>query len=279
MTALIARPVSKGSAVRCTDNPAMVAAAPPPPDNARYGADPRPRRRAFALAIVLHVLVGLLLIFQKQQQFVKMGETGLKAFSLEAPAAKGSEQDKSEQKVEAKQEVKQSQAVTPPAEVAPPPPVEPPVVTDFQKPNFIILSTQDYAASNIGKQASLRQPSSGQQAGNATAGPGSGPGGATLYPADWYREPTDTELGGYLRADMPRTGWGMIACKTIARYRVDECYVLGESPRGSGFGRSVLNAAWQFQVMPPRVNGKSQVGTWVSIRISYTEGGAKAGPG
>ncbi len=84
----------------------------------------------------------------------------------------------------------------------------PPVVSDFQKPSFIVLSSQDYAASNIGKQASLRSASAGRQDGQAAAGPGSGPGGATLYPADWYREPTDTELGGYVRPGQPSRGWG-----------------------------------------------------------------------
>jgi protein TonB len=197
---------------------------------------------------------------------------------------KGSETDKSEQKQEEKRQTKQPASQDQPvvAETPPPPQVPPPVVRDFQMP-FIQLSSSDYAASNIGKQASLR-PSAAAAAGagqdsKAPAGPGSGPGGATLYPADWYREPSSTELGGYLRPDMPRTGWGMIACRTVAQHHVEDCYIIGESPRGSGFGRSVLNAAWQFLVLAPRVNGKEQTGTWVSIRITYTDGGAKAGPG
>jgi len=247
----------------------------------RYGVDDGPRRRALILAVVLHVLVGLLLLLQKAAPIVKMERPGLNTILIPSPSKDGSKQDKTEQKAEkqtqAKRETEQS-----PVEVTPPPPtpLPPPVVPNNLQMPFIVLSSNDYAASNIGKQPSMRSASaaSGQDSGGAGSA-GAGPGGATLYPADWFREPTDTELGGYLRPDMPRTGWGTIACRTVARHRVEDCYVLGESPRGSGFGRSVLNAAWQFQVLAPRINGREQIGTWVSIRIMYTDGNAKAGPG
>ena len=45
---------------------------------------------------------------------------------------------------------------------------------------------------------------------------------------------------------------------------------MGESPMGSGFGRAVRLAAWQFLVLPPRVDGKVMVGSWVRIRIDYS---------
>jgi protein TonB len=97
---------------------------------------------------------------------------------------------------------------------------------------------------------------------------GTAPNGQPMYAAAWYREPTDQELRGYLStAEGP--AWGLITCKTVADYRVDDCVGLDEYPEGSHLLRAVLAAAWQFRVRPPRVNGVSQVGDWVRIRIDY----------
>lgn len=98
---------------------------------------------------------------------------------------------------------------------------------------------------------------------------GSGPNGEPLYAAAWYREPYPDELAGYLStANGP--GWALIACRTVADFRVEDCVQLAESPPGSGIGRAVMAAAWQFRVRPPRVGGQSKVGEWVRIRIDYT---------
>ncbi|WP_202408076.1 hypothetical protein [Novosphingobium silvae] len=159
---------------------------------------------------------------------------------------------------------------------APVPPVE--VPTPAEKPafSFLKVSRADMAAADIGamKRAGSGAAAPGGGSSGSTYGPGEGPGGAVLYNADWFKEPTDAQLGGYLPANVPPRGWGMIACQTIDHYRVENCQILGESPRGSGFGRAVLNAAWQFQVLPPRINGKPQVGEWVRIRIDYGARGA-----
>nr|WP_166174911.1 hypothetical protein [Altererythrobacter segetis] len=97
---------------------------------------------------------------------------------------------------------------------------------------------------------------------------GTAPNGQPMYAAAWYREPTDQELRGYLStAEGP--AWGLITCKTVADYRVEDCIGLDEYPEGSHMLRAVLAAAWQFRVRPPRVNGVSQVGDWVRIRIEY----------
>jgi protein TonB len=37
-------------------------------------------------------------------------------------------------------------------------------------------------------------------------------------------------------------------------------------------GYAIQEAAWQFRVKPPRVDGEYQVGTWVQIRIDITPG-------
>lgn len=161
-------------------------------------------------------------------------------------------------------------------EAAKPEPVKQPVVTPEPtktKPafSFLKMSHDDFVASDIGKMKSSGLARSGAADGGSggTYGPGEGPGGAILYRAEWYREPSDAQLGGYLPANGPTTGWGEVACQTVKDYRVENCQILGESPRGSGFARAVQDAAWQFQVVPPRVNGKPQLGTWVRIRISY----------
>jgi hypothetical protein len=100
-----------------------------------------------------------------------------------------------------------------------------------------------------------------------------------LYEAEWYRRPTDVELGGYMPANAPPDGWGLVACKTIEQYHVENCQTLGESPPGSGFARAVRQAAWQFLVRPPRIDGKPQVGAWVRIRIDYTRRVVSGAPG
>lgn len=164
-----------------------------------------------------------------------------------------------------RQEVQEDRPVTP---------VTKPVKTP-EKPAFTLLSRSEMAAADIGGMKSSGSGDAAPGGGNsgATYGPGEGPGGAVLYNAAWYKEPTDAQLGGYLPANAPPSGWGMIACQTQPHYRVENCQILGESPRGSGFGRAVLNAAWQFQVMPVRINGKQQIGEWVRIRISYGKQG------
>ncbi len=98
---------------------------------------------------------------------------------------------------------------------------------------------------------------------------GTMPNGEPLYAAAWYREPADKMLGDYL-STAQGPGWGMIACRTAPDYRVEDCVALEEYPRGSRINRSILAAAWEFQVRPPRIGGRHLVGTWVRIRIDYS---------
>ncbi|AUX68133.1 hypothetical protein CHX26_00140 [Porphyrobacter sp. HT-58-2] len=98
---------------------------------------------------------------------------------------------------------------------------------------------------------------------------GTAPNGEPLFAARWYREPSDSELAGYLStANGP--GYALIACKTVPGYYVEDCVLLSEGPPGSMMGRAVLAAAWQFRVRPARIGGREQFGSWVRIRIDYS---------
>jgi protein TonB len=146
-------------------------------------------------------------------------------------------------------------------------------------PSLIPLSHDEMAAADISKLPSTPAPSPRKSSGkmgppnSATPGDserveGSGPHGEPLYAAAWYREPYDSELRGYL-STAQGPGWGLIACKTVPDFRVEDCIGLGEYPEGSNIERAVLAAAWQFRVRPPRLGGRPQVGEWVRIRIDY----------
>jgi protein TonB len=100
---------------------------------------------------------------------------------------------------------------------------------------------------------------------------GTAPNGEPLYAAEWYRQPDDHMLGSYL-SSAHGPGWGLIACRTAPEYRVEDCVPLEEYPEGSQINRSVLAAAWEFRVRPPRRGGQPLVGSWVRIRITYDLG-------
>ena len=160
--------------------------------------------------------------------------------------------------------------------VPPPPSVPAPVPAPAAPWPYLKLTRDQFAATDIGAIRSRAEP--GETAAGASAagdsaaayGPGAGPGGARLYNAEWYREPSDAELAGYLpAAGAPPGSWATIACRTVERYRVEDCRALDESPVGSGLGRAMRQAAWQFLVRPPRIGGKPIPGAWVRIRITF----------
>ncbi len=93
------------------------------------------------------------------------------------------------------------------------------------------------------------------------------PGGEPLYNAEWVTEPTRAELSTYLPHSLPDDSWGVIACRTAERNRVEDCQELGDSQPGLGLARGMRQAAFQFHVRPPRIGGKAQIGVWVRIRI------------
>lgn len=244
----------------------------------RYG----PSRRDRAVSFVLAVLVTLFLVFVLVSMS-QIGEFGgeeggqLVAVNLSPPAA---EKDKS--KAAPKQDVQRPETQT----VTTPPPKMPPRVVVPSKnqvewpPGFIRMNRDELAKADISKikpAGGGGGNASGAGAGGGHAeGAGEGPGGARLYNAEWYREPTRAEMSPYMSAARGRSGgagnagdWAVIACRTVERFHVEDCREMDESPRGSGLARALRQAAWQFLVRPPRVDGKPQLGTWVRIRFDF----------
>ena len=136
------------------------------------------------------------------------------------------------------------------------------------KSPFVKLTSEEFAAADISKLGSAG--GQGTSGGETSASVGTGPGGATLYKAEWYREPTDAELAYYLPKSIAPGSWAQVACKTIPDNRVENCQAIGESPPGSGLGKALRLAGWQFRIRPPRIDGKPQVGTWVKVHIDFT---------
>lgn len=233
------------------------------------------RQRALSASLSAGIVVLVLLAAIYQTQIApRLDDAAPTVTSFDV---EGEQQDKGDKAAEEKQEEAEEEEKPAEREV-PERFVEPVEVPPEKAPtapqpkpaySWLKMSSTDMAAADIGKM-SAPAPTTGNEAGGGkTYGPGEGPGGAVLYNADWYRRPTNAELASYLPAQRPGEGYGLIACQTIADYRVENCQILGESPRGSGFGLAVLNAAWQFRVKPPQINGKPQLGTWVRIRIDY----------
>jgi protein TonB len=169
-------------------------------------------------------------------------------------------------------------APAPPVAAPAPPPMTPPATLPAP---IILLSREEMATADRALKPST--PALAAAPRRAAAGPrdtggsfgadtprvsGTGPNGEPLYAAAWYREPYPEELRGYLSTSRG-PGWGLIACRTVKDYRVEDCIAVGEYPEGSNIARSVLAAAWQFRVRPPRLGGQSKVGEWVRIRIDY----------
>lgn len=161
-------------------------------------------------------------------------------------------------KLPASEESKLPESAEPSSAPLPPAPAEPLPAPAVPRIGVRIRGGQAYGPTDRAGSASARD----------TERVGTAPNGEPLYAAAWYREPRDDELRGYL-STASGPGWGLIACRTAADYRVEDCVGLDEYPSGSQITRAVLAAAWAFRVRPPRLGGKQLVGAWVRIRIDY----------
>ncbi|MFL6722859.1 MAG: hypothetical protein ACJ8E7_01785 [Sphingomicrobium sp.] len=225
-----------------------------------------PRRRAVSFALALAIEILLLLAFltldftpEKKPEFKG---SPLATFDLAA-----------DEQQQATRSVKQQAAPTKPRPALPP--IKPRLPVLKRPLQMIELTREEYLASDIAKLGTAAPDAGAALAQGSSPGDsqrvGTGPHGEPLYAAEWYREPTHQEIATYLPKNLPENGgWGMVACRTAARYHVEDCVELGQGPEGSHLAGAVRQAAWQFLVRPPRVGGKVMVGEWVRIRIDYS---------
>ncbi len=232
---------------------------------------PSASRRALsfglALAIEVALLLALLTLDWREKKVPEFAGDRLTTFDISAET----EQDKS------RAVQKQPDVVANPKPPRPAPQIPKPQIKLPERPlQMIEVTPEEFKAADIanlgtagGGQSQGQQMAEGPRPGDS-ARVGTAPNGEPLYAAEWYREPTHTELGAYLPKRMPEGGgWGMVACKTAPRFRVEDCVELGQGPAGSHLAGAVRQAAWQFLVRPPRVGGKPMIGEWVRIRIDY----------
>jgi protein TonB len=247
----------------------MQSASEQPSSEKRRFTLPR-RTTSIIITLIVHLLLLLLLItLSPPRTFIPMGGGHLISISVSSDQ---NEASKAKSQSKAKAATKQSKTT---AAAAASKPVPPPPVPNPNSPEVQVLKlTHDEM---VGLDATLRTHTnnSGQQSADASSAgdssgdtdkAGTGAHGEQLYAAEWYRKPTDAELGTYMPVN--KIGWGDVACRTAPRFHVEDCYELDESPHGSQISRGVREAAWQFLVRPPRVGGRTMVGEWVRIRIT-----------
>ena len=243
--------------------------------SALFSGNPEQPRRpigrravAFAVVVLIHLLLAVMLLFLtpelRKLDIPKVFE--MSSYDAPRPAPR--------------QVQKLTAAAKPQPKPKPQAPKSPPLDTT-KAPEGKLFDTQLFEAIDITTLPNRRAEQSAAAAaaddstspGDSTTayGPGQGPGGKTLYNAEWQREPTHAELAYYLPNGAPQGAWAMIACRTIANYRVEDCQELGDSPPGSRLAGAIRQAAWQFRVRPPRIDGKPQVGAWVRIRIDFSQ--------
>lgn len=227
-------------------------------------SDRRSRIIAFVLSLAVIVLIFLMLIDMGLIDLDR-GPSGAGTRLVAVRFASSSEAERKTMHAVVRTAHRAVQAVTQPHPEQPQP-----VPSSSPAVSFLHLSHDEFASSDISKMARPEADSdSSSQSSASTYGPGEGPGGAHLFNAAWYREPSDAEIAPYIEHGAPAGAWATIACRTVEHFHVEDCEELDESPPGSGLSRALRRAAWQFLVRPPRINGHALIGAWVKIRFDF----------
>lgn len=236
----------------------------------RFGS----RAVSIALALLIELLLALLLLFTLAPRMLKPKDSVPMTVFGVSPQDEPEVEKKTPAKPRAaaasrptgQAEPQPAEATQPQPQVMPEPqPTPPPLL------NIPLDRVPDIGALPPGPATPRRAagpPNLATVPGDTPRAEGRGPRGEPLYAAVWYREPYPNELAGYL-SSARGPGWGVIACRTVAAFRVEDCVFVAEYPAGSNIARAGLAAAWQFRVRPPRIGGTPQVGEWVRIRIDY----------
>jgi protein TonB len=225
-----------------------------------YDRPPLQRRLSgFALAVAINLV--LLLVLLTLGVVAKQQKERSQTLSIDlVPESRPASANEKQKTVTQHPRVEASRPVPkPPPIVLPSKPTITPPPKPSQKP-WIEMSKDEFAAADISKL-----PAAGAGGAGDSEVIGRGPNGEALYAAEWAREPSDAEIGGYWPKNV--SGWGLVECKTMPQDRVDDCIELDQSPRGSHLASAVRQAAWQFRVRPPRKGGRALVGAWVRILI------------
>jgi len=220
------------------------------------------RRRASGFALALAINVGLLLILMTLGVIPPPSQKTMRGIVVDLiPQSRSSSATRHKTAVERPKVQSHRPVPKPPPVILPvKPTIAPPPQPSTKPTPWLEMSKEDMAAADISKI-----PAAGSGGGGDSEVVGKGPNGEALYAAQWAREPTDAEIGGYWPHNV--SGWGLVACKTIPNDRVEDCVELDQSPPGSHLASAVRQAAWQFRVLPPRKGGRALIGAWVRILI------------
>eukprot|EP01037_Dinobryon_pediforme_P010471 gene10471-10539_t len=233
----------------------------------RYGASRGPRYVSALLSLAICALILLTLLSMAAIHDLAPGNRAiLTALNLVPPVEKA-KQPKPH---------KAARAPDPAQQTAPAATMKLPPHINVNNPNkvewpdgFMHIDHLDMANGDIAKIHSGVGAGHAQASGGGGHSMGDGPDDQGFYKAEWYRKPPRRALDNYMHPGQDPGRWAEIVCRMIEHYRVEDCHELAEEPRGSGMARVLREASWQFEVRPPRDNGKVLIGERVRIRYDF----------